>query len=170
MNLTYLIGQPGAGKTTVLAALTEGESADLRSKPFAHMSYPNGAIQLGRTREDFGGTDALAMSVQPKVLAWLAHDRPTAVFGEGDRLGNGKFFRAVDALGYGLTVVLLRTPDEVAAGRRADRGSKQNETWLLGRRSKVENLRPWVTHIADGTRPVEEIVAGLKLLPVFNLF
>jgi len=170
MNLTYIIGQPGSGKTTLLAALTAAQLPSVISKPFAHIQYLNGAIQLGKPRAEFGGTDTLAMSVQPKVLSWLQAERPGAVFGEGDRLGNGKFFDAVRALGYSLVVVRIGVPDEVAAARCAERGSKQNATWLAGRRTKIANLAPWVTHAADGTRPVEEIVAGLRALPVLDLF
>lgn len=169
-DLAYLIGQPGSGKSTLMAALTGSQLVTINRKPFAHIEYMNGAVQLGAVRAEFSGTDALGMDVQPKVLKWLTEAAPKAVCGEGDRLANGKFFTAVKELGFTLTVVLLTVPDEVAAARRAGRGSNQNETWLEGRKTKVKNLRPFVTHMADGTRPVEELAAGLRQLPVFNLF
>lgn len=173
MNFTYLIGQPGSGKSTLIAALTESQLPSVNRKPFAHIEYLNGVVQLGAVRADFSGTDALAMDAQPKVLAWLQELAPgsvAGVFGEGDRLANGKFFDAVKQLGYNLTVVLLWVPDDLAAERRAARGSAQNETWLAGRLTKVKNLRPYVTHMADGRRPVAELVESLRALPVFDKF
>lgn len=169
-NFAYLIGQPGSGKSTLMAALTESQLPSVNRKPFAHIEYLNGAVQLGAVRAEFSGTDALGMDVQPKVLRWMEDEGPLAVLGEGDRLANGKFFDAVKELGYNLTVVLLWVPDDLAAERRAARGSAQNETWLAGRLTKIKNLRPYVTHMADGRRPVAELVESLRALPVFDKF
>ncbi len=100
---------------------------------------------LGRKRPGFGGTDALSMSVQPAVLAWLAAARPPYVLAEGDRLGNAKFFAAVLELGYEVRVIRLTVSQVLAAHRRATRASElgvtaQSDAWLKGRITKVANL------------------------------
>lgn len=140
---TYIIGQPGAGKTTLVRALTDGLHKQAVTWPVAHIVYPDvSAIQLGADRDDFGGTDALGMSVQPKALDFLdwAQSNWHGAFAEGDRLANGKFFEAVIALGYELEVIHLDASDELAAARRAARGSTQNEGWVKGRVTKTRRL------------------------------
>ena len=161
LHMLYLIGVPGSGKSTLAAELVRGRRRRVRTVPFAHTVYDGGLVQLGRERAAFSGTDALSMSVQPKAQAALATGVWQRVLGEGDRLANGSFFQAVRDIGYQLDVALLDVPEELAAERRAERGSDQSEQWLRGRRSKVEGLREWVTITLDGTWPVEHSAAVL---------
>lgn len=166
MKVVYLIGQPGAGKTTVTRAVTFGLIDDLHRVPFKHVdwSQPDGRAawtELGWPRDEFGGTDTLGMHVQPLVLGWL-EAREGVVFGEGDRLGNASFFEAVRASQTGLTVVWLDTPDDVAAARRLGRGSTQNEAWLRGRVTKVARLAEQADVRLDGTLPAVEHVETLR--------
>lgn len=155
-HLLYVIGQPGSGKSTLLAALTAGlEPLSVESKPFAHIVWGPGVVELGARREAFSGTDALSMSVQPKVLAWFEQEAPAYVIGEGDRLANGKFFSGVLGLGWGLELAVLRCSAAVAEHRRAGRaaalGTKpQNPQWLAGRISKTRTLlRDWAPHLIE---------------------
>lgn len=148
----YLIGVPGAGKSTVMSALTDGlDRWTMRTS--LGMVYEElwdeepRWIELGQRREQFSGTDALSMSVQPAAEEFVRHCSYDVVLGEGDRLANHKFFDALKDAGFDLRVVLLDCPPELAAKRRAARGSNQNETWLAGRETKVENLRRYVTDI-----------------------
>lgn len=163
-KVVYLIGQAGSGKTTLMNTLTAGWESKIVNKPFAHTVYANGLAQLGKSRDAFGGTDALAMNVQPAVVKWLAEASYPIVLGEGDRLGNGKFFKAVMGLGIGLQVWYLDTPSYVASQRRDERGSSQSETWLKGRRTKLNNLLPYVSveRILDGEQPPEALAERIR--------
>jgi hypothetical protein len=141
------------GKTTLMKALVGrfGFPAIEQEKPIPHIVYPNNAIQLGRQRLDFGGTDALAMSIQPKALAFLRTKPAAVVVGEGDRLGNRKFIMDV---GVFADVRLVWLVGHVyAEARRQLRnhivGKSQDEMWLKGRVTKVANLADLVTLRVD---------------------
>ena len=142
-HLMYLIGEPGIGKTTLMRALTKDHPYEEAAQPFAHKVYDNGVWELGRDREDFGGTDALAMDVQPDVLQFMESIHPRYVMAEGDRLANKGFFTEMRRLGYTLHVYHL-TGEGLATQRRLARGSKQNETWIKGRRTKSKALAEWL--------------------------
>lgn len=167
-HLLYIIGVPGAGKSTLMAALVRGKRRRVLREPVLHTRYEDGLVQLGRERAESSGTDALAMNASPFVRAALEAGVWGRVVGEGDRLAHPGFFHAAEAAGYKLEVVHLRVPDGVADDRRAERGSTQNETWLQGRRTKVANLLAFVTLELDGTRSVADLAAALREHPVFH--
>jgi hypothetical protein len=147
MDAMILLGQPGAGKTTLAEYLTEGLPYEETDSPFAFRRYDCGVLELGKRRPGgFGGTDALAMNVQPKVLAFLEAIRPKLLFFEGDRLSNDSMFRALQDMGAVLSIYELWAPQaQLEAQRRlrvAELGTvPQNATWLAGRATKVRNLR-----------------------------
>ena len=160
-QLLYVIGIPGSGKSSLVAELVRGRRRRVHPKPFAHTIYEDGLVQLNRERKSHSGTDALSMSVMPYVLAALDTGVWPRVLAEGDRLANQGFFQGVRSAGYLLTVVLLDTPPEVAAERRAARGTTQNEAWVRGRVTKIDRLAGSATLCLDGTRPLEELAALL---------
>lgn len=146
-HLLYVVGVPGAGKSTLIAALTEGLAAHEVKAPFAHRVYPGPppVAELGARRDAFSGTDALSMSVQPKAEEWLHGTNVSHVLAEGDRLANGKFFTAAIAAGWELRIAYLAVSRELAAYRRQARAAElgvqlQSDAWLKGRLSKVERL------------------------------
>jgi hypothetical protein len=172
-HLLYVIGVPGSGKTTLTRQLVLGRRRRVLSKPFALTLYEDGLVQLGRDRLGHGGTDALSMSVQPSAVAALQTGAWERVLAEGDRLANMAFFEAARDAGYEVDVVHLRVPLEVAAQRRAERGTNQDERWLAGRASKVRNLAERVALTPgmqlielDGHWPVDHSVAVLASHPV----
>jgi dephospho-CoA kinase len=168
LDLLYLIGVPGCGKTTLARELVLGRRRRVRPHPFAHTLYEDGLVQLGRDRAGHGGTDALSMSVQPRVVAALESGLWQRVLGEGDRLANRAFFDAAMVAGYHIDIALIDVPAELAAERRAARGTHQDERWLKSRESKIENLRPLVTTVLDGTLAPAVLAARLREHPVIR--
>jgi len=146
--LVYLVGEPGSGKSSVMRAFTEGRSPEERPGPPAHTRWTgDGAdglpplfTELGRRRDNFSGTDALPMNIQPAAVAWLAAQDEGLVVAEGDRLGNARFLAAAEAYGWSTMLAWMDTPADVAAARRDARGGGQNPTWVKGRRTKVARL------------------------------
>lgn len=170
MRMLYLVGEPGVGKTTTLAAVTSGLAREVVNLPPRVTFYEGGAlVELGHARDTFGGTDALAMNAQPRVLRALDDYRWPNVVAEGDRLANGKFFDAVRGLGYDLTVAVLTADPLVSSERREGRGQGQNESWVRGRVTKVRNLaQNYSDVLIDAGRPVAQVAADLAAHPVFN--
>ena len=168
MLMLYVIGIPGSGKTSTLyGALGQSEYKE-EHFPFAHEEH-SGGIALGRRREQFGGTDALSLAVQPKVLKFLAEQRPPVVVGEGDRLATDSFFEGVQGLGYQLNLVLMDTPVEVAAARVAGRVWNPDGKWLKGRLTKVARLTMLYNPLRiDGTAPLGRCVAQLAEHPAIQ--
>lgn len=166
-RLVYLIGEPGAGKTTTVDAATADLTPVDALDPVPHRAWFSGEhlrfLTLGRHRPPFSGTDTLGMAIQPVVLGWLKHiNAPITVLAEGDRLGNRKFFREMTGAGWEVEVVHLVVPPHLAAARRAARGTTQDERWVAGRRTKVHNLADWVSIELDGTLPPELLGAHLR--------
>lgn len=174
--LVYLVGEPGAGKTTLMRAVTaDRERIAAAAAPVcAHMilrpppagsvdGMPAQMIELGRDRDTFGGTDALSMSIQPKAVAFMA-DADGLVLAEGDRLANDRFLTACEDGGWAVRVVALATPPRLAAARRKERdGGHQDPTWVTGRRTKAQRLAGrWGATVLDGTRPVADLADELR--------
>jgi P-loop Nucleotide Kinase3 len=141
-HFLYVIGEPGSGKSTLTAALTADTVAVPLTEPFAMLAYNTQpvVVELGRRRQSFPGTDALALNVQPKVLRWLEDTTITHVLAEGDRLANGRFFQWLIEHGWNLRVARLRVSPSTARARREERESRQDDSWVESRRTKVDNL------------------------------
>lgn len=169
----YLVGVPGAGKTTLMRHLTAGLRTIAISKPLAHMVYLEAdgpriiGMELGGRHDTFGGTDRLSMSVQPSAIAlvarWASDNPESVIVAEGDRLATATF---LDALGGDL--VWLDTPAEEARARRDGR-SMQNAVWIRGRETKVRNLVSSRPHIRlDGALTPEAVADQAKdLVPAY---
>lgn len=174
--LLYIIGAPGAGKTTALRHALGLIPRTEQDKPVPHIVYPGnpGGIQLGAERGKFAGTDAMAMNIQPAVLKWLETRPAQWIVAEGDRLANDAFFAGAKARGYDLSVVYLDCPPEVAEARRLKRaanGIPQNRIWVKGRETKVRRLAElwaplnwWI----DAGPPVDQVAQSLLRHPVLQ--
>jgi len=173
--LVYLVGEPGAGKTTALRELTAGyarEQTETAGCPVMRLTWkttradlpvlPSVITEIGKDREGFfGGTDALAMNIAPKATEALSI-LGGLVIAEGDRLAHDGFLFAAQDAGWRVRVAALTTPRAMAAARRAERGGGQNETWVKGRRTKAVALaRRWDAFLVDGALAPKEIAVAL---------
>lgn len=175
MRTVYVIGYPGAGKSTaVKGALTAlGVDAGVRhSKPFAHVRFNDLLVGrvwcLGKQDGLFPGTDTLGMAVNPKAIEFVLAADADVMIGEGDRLANRKFLSACPEL----TVVLIDVPVDVAESRAVARAEaagrpRQNESWWRGRCTKVDNLWGWALSEGaavsiDGTAAPSQVASLLS--------
>jgi len=139
----YILGEPGIGKSALMAELTAHLAPLPQASPMAHILWleagePQFAELGARRANGFSGTDALPMGIQPKAVEWMQQRPYRSILAEGDRLANDGFFTAVERAGYELTVVYMH--GTVAAERRRARGSRQNESWVRGRITKTQGL------------------------------
>jgi hypothetical protein len=150
MDLVYIAGAPASGKSTLMAELTRGCDKVDRMLPLPHVLLLNpgsGAVlgaELGRKRDKFPGTDTLSMGIAPVAKRFVQTPGTySLVLAEGDRLGFPGFLRAAMDGGYTVTLVHTVCPEAELDARCERRGSKQNQTWRAGRRTKAANLAAW---------------------------
>lgn len=154
MKTLYVLGYPGAGKSSAVASALRLAEVSFRTTvrdPVPHARYIGASgdevWEIGKQRDAFSGTDALAMNIQPRAIRWvkaLATEgsvAPTLLVGEGDRLATNGFLDACS----GLLVAHLSLPYETARHRSIQRAMRlgrkqQNEAWVRGRCSKVDRL------------------------------
>lgn len=156
-----MIGQPGAGKSTLMAKLTEHLDRDPQvSAPVAHdilryyESRDIAGAEIGRQRAQFGGTDALPASIIEKAIPWIQTRPYPLLFAEGARLANKRFIDAAVEAGYEVTLVLVDHPEADAwlSARAEQLGKTQSPSWVRGRHTASLNL---AKHYAD--RPGEGV-------------
>lgn len=149
-RLIYLIGAPGAGKSTMMAHLTdcfdrEHVPGTDTAPAYDLLKYTDGevaGVELGKRRPKFSGTDALPASIIEKAIPWLNTKPFRLVFAEGARLANKRFLDAAVAAGYEVHLGWLNHPDVDAwrAARSAEVGKVQSESWVKGRVTAVTKL------------------------------
>lgn len=177
MKVIYLIGAPGAGKTTLTAEFTKDwvDTAN-HENPIKFRSHhtPQGdALSLGWLRPAFGGTDTLGNTAILQIEPWLPNiaKEYSIIYGEGDRLANSRFFELAKSVGD-FHLFYLNTNPMISAERRAKRsaetGKTQNPTWVKGRETKHKNLafNYKAYEIPDGLTP--EQGANLMRTVIFS--
>lgn len=172
-RLLYIIGVPGVGKSTILAeALRDTPIIGHFGKPIPHVAYSSGG-QLGVLRDKFSGTDGMSMSIQPKVLSFLAGCSWDAAVAEGDRLANGKFFEDVIEQGWRLEIIVVKAPWSVVEARRRERDGgfgAQDPRWLLSRETKIRRLTArWHPTVLEASGPPSEAARFLSDLMTMRL-
>ena len=169
MRTLYLVGAPGAGKSTALAqALARWQVEPTAvDQPVPHLDYGAGRLQLGRQRAGgFGGTDALAMNIQPRAVEWVRSRPARLLIGEGDRLGNRGFLDACAEVGS-VDLVWLDVSPSVARRRGLERAERlgvkaQTDSWWRGRLTKVARLVGGYPHTRiDGDVALDQVVDQL---------
>ena len=146
-KLIGICGVPGTGKTTLMR---EWMSSRIWSedKPVqlldSHISN-DGIRVFGRYEngEIYAGTDRLSMAVMPTAIEYLRSEKDgegVFVF-EGDRLASAKFFSAAQNMGYDVRIIILEVPETERQARYGERASTQNQKFIQGRVTKVENIK-----------------------------
>ena len=148
--MIYLVGQPGSGKSTLMAALTKGlvRCALDAETPVPHdllLDRVSGAAvgaEIGKQRGAFSGTDALASSIIDKAVPWV-HTKPyDLLLAEGARLANKRFIDSASEAGYAVILGLL-DHDQADAWRKQRSkalGREQNPSWVKGRLTSSRKL------------------------------
>lgn len=177
MRVVAIIGEPGVGKSTLMAELLPMDDTSVETivhkNPVPHTEYlhlksPTGTVaQLGIPFGPFPGTDRLSYTVVGPAEQWILSQPFDWVFFEGDRLAIDRFLTACKMAGK-LEVFFLKGID-AARDRRLARshavGKAQNEEWVGGRRTKVHNVvERWREHVTflDATKTPTDLAEEVR--------
>lgn len=167
-TIVWLIGAPGAGKTTLVRALL------LAAKPSTVVTIHkpkwtlvNGVLVLAGhyTGETFDGADRVGYNAVNAALDyWFANlSKYSVTIFDGDRFSHEKVWHAFED--HNRMVVQLKASNETLNARRQNRGSNQNEIWLKGRASKVENFaQRHDARVLDAEKPTSELLTDFDKL------
>jgi hypothetical protein len=141
VSALYVIGPPASGKSTAVAEtlralglLPQPHPVILRGTLRGHR-LPRDGLLLGVIRPGRWGTDGLSMAVHTDAVAWAGTALPRRwryIVGEGARLGTAGFLRTLAHSAPPLTVVHLSVPPDIQTARMAQRGSRQDASWISG--------------------------------------
>jgi hypothetical protein len=155
MIVVGLGGEPSSGKTSLAFRLLEelGFPETFRKQKVGTLRFlecvREKVLVLGEYRkgELFSGTDKLSMSVQSTAVGVLQNWSRTpemknwSLFFEGDRLFSKTFIDSLLKLpGLDCSWFMTTAEESVLHHRHKDRGDKQTEIWLKGRKTKALNL------------------------------
>jgi dephospho-CoA kinase len=138
-------GEPASGKTTLLKRirknfpnLTQFKSGLVRGE-----YCPYNKVYFVGVFDDtmFEGTDKLSLSVQPSFIEFVRNTPDAKIVYEGDRLFNASVFEQLRSV-----IFLLELSPSIHKARHAQRGHEQNETFLKGRKTKIENTKNTFNH------------------------
>lgn len=141
-----LIGEPGTGKTTLFRKFMEDEVWEAQEPVRLVNTMYSAELDMhiiGKYEEGevFAGTDRLSMAVMPEAIKFVETSTSNIMF-EGDRLTSAKFFDFLICLPDAeIKIIIITVPQEVLESRYKERGSEQSETFLKGRRTKINNIR-----------------------------
>jgi adenylate kinase family enzyme len=151
MKIIGLIGEPAAGKSTVMKKLIGGlgVSKIIKEGLIVYTIYPFDKVKVAGKYEEgvtFCGTDTLSKGCGPKYREWLKNvdanpyfDDYTFYF-EGERFSNSKFFDFFYSECKDVTVYYLEADENVLNERNSAR-SNQNDSWRKGMRTRMLNLK-----------------------------
>lgn len=169
MKVIVIAGYPGSGKSTIMHGLIKrleesGQIFKDTAKGSVTYMTSKGFIILGsyKAGEKFPGTDRYPMNVQPKACEFLLEAREMTpnkvILMEGDRLFNDKMIEFFKSNEFNIVLSLVQVEPALLNTRREAR-SNQNESWLKGRRSKVDRMAliyPFTYYLANGTKKEQD--------------
>lgn len=142
-TVLWVVGEPGAGKTTLARMLLEPGS---RINPKPKWTIGETVVAAGHyTGGKFDGADTVPYNGASEALTFwrevLSRNAALTLL-DGDRFSNAtavEFFRSY-VLKPRLFCLLVKPAPGLSAQRRQERGSEQNETWIKGRVTKANNF------------------------------
>lgn len=150
-RMIYLVGQPGSGKSTLMAALTKGLVRSPMDDPGTlvphdvlvdRVTSSVVGAEIGKQRGAFSGTDALASSIINKAVPWVQTQPYDLLLAEGARLANKRFIDAATDAGYAVMLGLLDHDAQETWRKRRSKalGREQNLSWVQGRLTASRRL------------------------------
>lgn len=141
----FLVGPPGAGKTTLVRAVLAGADEAARYLvPRPKWTVAGDVAAAGHyTGGTFDGADTVPYNGAADALAfWEAsfRDKRLTIF-DGDRFSNAAAVERVRRSAGRVACAYLFAAEADLAARRAARGSRQNESWMRGRATKASRFR-----------------------------
>lgn len=146
--VVFVVGPPGAGKTTLVRALLKqcNDKLALITKPKWTMAIGSDRIlacAAGHYKGDkFDGADTVPYNgARAAFDYWLIHLSGSEVtFLDGDRFSNENALNWWRSCGCDVRCIKLIADAELLAQRRAQRGSTQNPSWMKGRATKADRF------------------------------
>jgi len=150
MRVTFYIGEPGTGKTTLVRGILD-EFRKVEADEFVedglvkyHRFNKQKILILGIYDEStFAGTDRLSKAVGPKFREWLVDNAERygdwGVIMEGERFMNDKTLPLLFEQ-ESMKLVCLKVSEAELERRRQSRNNTQNEKWLKGMGTRVANV------------------------------
>jgi len=145
-KIICVIGEPGVGKTTLFRNFMDAYSWENQEPvKLVNTKYSKDLdlhiIGKYEDGEVFAGTDRLSMAVMPEAIKFVESTTSNVMF-EGDRLTSTKFFDFLLTLPETVvSIIVLTASQETLNERYEQRGSEQSDTFLKGRKTKINNIR-----------------------------
>lgn len=148
MKVVIVSGEPATGKTTLAQEVVKKLGFGFPFKEGLvsgtyHRGFGTYVIGEYGPGPGFWGTDKLSMAALPQIKSWLAEkadvEPGSFVFMEGDRVTSASFISEIRAL-YDVEVLVLTAGLGTLNKRHAARKDDQSESFLKGRRTKINNL------------------------------
>lgn len=155
-------GEPASGKTTLISTFLKhlGTFKEFQFGLLKGMVFKQHKIVVLGVYDGslFAGTDRLSMAVQPNAERFLdsfyEYFPGHFLIFEGDRLFNESFLRKCKEVCPDMIAMILTASDEEKKRRHIKRADSQSDTWLQGRRTKLENLKQkfeWIQSFPNST-------------------
>lgn len=150
--VVFVVGEPGCGKTTLVRHLI-GRNIEIQDKPKWTWNEAGVCAAGHYTGHAFDGADRVPYNgVKMALRFWEARlgDSRVTLF-DGDRFSIkpvttwAQKSSQVSKIG----ALLLDLPAEIAENRRRNRGTFQNTSWVLGRKTKAMRFAGGFDHRLD---------------------
>lgn len=144
-QVVFFVGPPGVGKTSLVRKfLGSNDNCYFTVKPKWTVTVDDKIVAAGHyVGGTFDGADTVPYNgVNQALQFWdlTFRSKASMTMFDGDRFSHAGVLTFFRERGSRVACVYLKASDETLSERRAERGSKQNATWMKGRASKAKNF------------------------------